>query len=331
MSMKNGLTHACAFVYCLLVSADAVAGNQYLSLTIDNDLFVGNDSGYSNGFYVSAFDTSLQGDLPEKGFLLKPIAWSLPKGTPDGAVSSLTFGQAMNTPQDITIEDPGDDNLPYSALLFVNSAFLHITPTVADRIDTTLGIVGPVALGEPAQKFVHSLTGSDEPQGWDTQLDNELVFQFSRGRTWRSWSSPSDGIDFLTQAEFSLGTIRSGVKTGFLFRYGKSLAGTYATTLLSTNRISNPVAINDSWYVYAGANVGYLFNQIFTDGNTFKDSRSVDYDRENLGVSVGFAYSRNDFSVTFAINDSNVMQDGATADTLKNLTRFGSLTFAWRR
>ena len=237
----------------------------------------------------------------------------------------------MNTPQDITIENPGADNLPYSALLFVNSSFLHITPTVADRIDTAIGVVGPAALGEQAQKLVHSITGSEEPLGWDAQLDNELVFQFSRARAWRTWSSPLDSVDFLTQAEATIGTIQSDVKSGFLVRYGKSLTSTYATTLLSANRISNPVAIDDGWYVYAGANLRYIFNQIFIDGNTFKSSKSIPYNRKNLGVSAGVAYSRRNLSITFAVNDSNSIQSGDTAGTLRNLTRYGSLTVAWRR
>jgi hypothetical protein len=44
---------------------------------------------------------------------------------------------------------------------------------VSDQLSLILGFVGPVALAEPAQTFIHRLTGADEPQGWDNQLQQE--------------------------------------------------------------------------------------------------------------------------------------------------------------
>ena len=75
---------------------------------------------------------------------------------------------------------------------------------------------------------------------------------------------------------------------------------------------------------------GYIAHQIFADGNTFRESRSVDYDPEFIGISTGFAYSWQDFALTFAMNNSNVIQSGDTKETLDNLNRYGTLTAAWR-
>ena len=71
--------------------------------------------------------------------------------------------------------------------------------------------MGPSSGAEFAQEQVHSLTGSDEPEGWDTQLENEPVFQFSRGRVWRSWESADKHFDLLLDSEAKLGTISSAV------------------------------------------------------------------------------------------------------------------------
>lgn len=320
---------ALALVLC---STTLVANDKWSSLTIDNDLFVGNDSGYSNGFFYSSYEVNGgAGSIPKPGPMLKSLEWSLPDGRPTGAVNAYTVGQVMNTPQDITLESPGSNQLPYSALLFVNNTFVYIAPDIADQIGFAFGVVGPLALGEPAQKFVHRITGSDEPKGWDTQLDNELVFQLSRGRIWRNWSSASDNADFLTRAVLSLGTIDSTLQSGVMVRVGHDLKSSYASSLLSSSRTSNPLAIGNSWYVYAGVNFGYVFNQIFADGNTFRNSSSIDYDNERLGLTLGAAYSRKNFSVTFAVNDSNIIQSGDQAGSLEDLTRYGTLTFAWRR
>jgi len=312
-----------AFVFPALVRAEF----EWISYTIDNDLFLGNDSGYTNGIYVSLYDVEEAGEQPKPSWMLRPLLWSLPVQEPVGAVNSFTVGQTMITPKDITVEIPGDKDLPYAGLLFVNNTYLSINKRYADKISTTIGFVGSLSLAEESQKIVHAITDSDEPRGWNTQLKNELVFEFTRARAWRSWESESKQWDLITTSEFSLGTISSGIDMGIMFRYGKNLIESYAIPLLDSSRTTNPVAINGNWYVYSGMKIGYKFNQIFTDGNTFRDSRSIDYDRQYVSLILGLAYSWNDYSFAFAINDSNIIS-GKSEKLLKDLTEYGSLSFA---
>ncbi|MFL0805051.1 MAG: lipid A deacylase LpxR family protein [Agarilytica sp.] len=318
--------------FFLVMATPSQAENDWVSVTLDNDLFVGNDNGYTNGLYVSFFDVGdiSSKDLPTHDFWVAPLMWSMPSGDIKGAVNAYMFGQTMSTPSDINIVVPDENELPYSALLALTNTYVAVTPDHADRVSTTIGVVGPAALGEEAQKFVHEIISADEPQGWDTQLENELVFQLSRGRTWRTWASNSGRFDFLTNTDLSLGTIQSSISTGMTIRYGRGLISSYATTLFNSSRTTNPSAVNGGWYIYGGIQAGYVFNQIFTDGNTFRDSRSIDYDHEYIGLTAGFAYSWQDFSLTFAINDSNIIQSGDTEKTLENLTQYGTITVAWR-
>lgn len=307
------------------------AETDWISFTLDNDLFIGNDNGYTNGIYVSFFDTGDEGNaLPSRDFWVSPLMWSMPAATPDAAVNAYSAGQTMSTPSDITIENPDQSELPYSALLALTNTYVAITRSHADLVATTVGIVGPAALGEESQKFVHEIINGDEPLGWDTQLENEIVFNFNRGRTWRYWVSKTGNTDILTNGQIGIGTVRSSLDAGVYVRYGRDLISSYATTLFSNSRTSNPGAVNGGWYVYAGIEAGYIFNQIFTDGNTYRDSRSIDYDSEYVGVSSGLAFSGEDWSITFAIRDANVIQSGDTEEALMDLTQYGTLTFAWQ-
>lgn len=310
-------------LFPILVQADF----DWISYTIDNDLFLGNDSGYTNGIYVSLYDLEEEGERPIPSWMLQPLLWSLPAEQSPGAVNSFTFGQTIITPEDITIEVPSEEDLPYAGLLFVNNTYLSINKQYADKTSTTIGVVGSLSLAEQSQNLVHALTGSDEAKGWDTQLENELVFQFSRARAWRSWASESEQWDLITASEFSIGTISSSVDAGMILRYGKNLIGSYAIPLLDSTRTTNPVAINGDWYIYSGIKIGYLFNQIFTDGNSFRDSRSIDYDHEFISLIFGLAYSWNDYSLAFALNDSNIISD-QSEEQLKDLTQYGTLTFS---
>ena len=279
----------------------------WASVTLDNDLFVSTDDGYTNGLYVSFFETGEKSQTaPPRDFWVAPLAWSLPKTEAREAINAYMIGQAMITPSDISVENPGENEIPYSALLAVTNSYVTYNAFVADQISTTVGIIGPSAQGEEVQKLVHQLVGSDEPKGWDTQLNNELVFQFSRARAWRSWVSDDNDFDLILNSEISLGTISSGIGGGAVLRYGKGLEESYVTTLFNNSRMINPSAINRGWYLYTRMQAGYLFNQIFTDGNTFRESRSIDYEHEYIELSAGFAYSWDNYSLSFAVTDIHI-------------------------
>ncbi|MEM6987581.1 MAG: lipid A deacylase LpxR family protein [Pseudomonadota bacterium] len=241
-----------AVAFCLLISAPVCANAEFdwAAATLDNDLFVGSDDGYTNGLYVSLFEVNESELNPptRPDFWVYPLLWSMPSAGALGAVNAYTIGQTMSTPSDITIANPADDDLPYSALLAMTNSYVVANPVYADRASTTVGIVGPSALGEEAQKFVHQLIGSDEPLGWGTQLKDELVFQFSRARVWRKWVSETAHSDVLTSFDLSVGTIQSAVSAGFAFRYGRGLADSYATTLFNSTRAANPGALDGGWY-----------------------------------------------------------------------------------
>ena len=299
------------------------------SMTYDNDIFVGEDSGYSNGFYFSEYQTSQGASKVIPGVLLTPLLKMLPKKRRMGEYNSTTFGQAILTPSDISTEFPSEKDLPYSGLLLMNQTYITQDESVADKISTSIGVVGPWSGAEAAQKLVHRITGSDEPKGWDQQIGNELVFQFSRGRAWRNWHSSSNTMDLISQAEINLGTIESSIIGGMMFRFGDNIERTYSAGLLSQSRTTNPVAIDGGWYFYAGLHFSYLFNNIHADGNTFKNSASINYEPFQSGGSAGLAYSWQDFSITFAINNIDV-GIFSVDDNIEDVLQYGSLTFLWR-
>lgn len=314
-------------------NANAQQNFDWIAVVFDNDIFVGNDNGYTNGVYVSLFDVGFKekNNLPKQDLWVQPLMWTMPKTDLLRAVNAYMVGQAMNTPADITIKNPNaKTELPYSALLAFTNSYVTINESFADRASTTLGVVGPIALGNETQTTVHKIVGSDIPQGWNTQLQNELVFQFSRGRTWRTMVSDSGRYDLITHADLSLGTLQSSINTGVIFRYGLDLSRSYAITVFNNSRTLNPSAVNGGWFVYGGLQTGYVFNQIFTDGNTFRDSRRIDYKHEYLGWSTGLAYSGQNYAITIALNNNNVLQSGIEQKQLENLTEYGTISFAWR-
>ena len=320
--------------FVALLSHSAHAENTLASITLDNDLFVQKDDGYTNGIYVALYEsggfdgTRFTDDRPEPSFWVKPMLWSMPERKTGGAVNAYNLGQSMFTPDDITEEVPDPNDVPYSAMLAFTNIYITVDSDVADSVSTTVGVVGPMALGEQSQKAVHSLMGAEQPKGWDYQLHNEPVFQLGRGRVWRSWSSEQDQYDILTTARGSVGTLQSSISSSVMFRYGRDLQTSFPSVLLMTTRTSNPIAVEGEWYVYSELEAEYIFNQIFTDGNTFRDSPSIDYDHDYIGVNFGVSYSWGAGSITFAVNHSDLLKDDKN-DQYQNQAQYGTLTLAF--
>ena len=331
-SQKTRYLIGLTLALCVITGAQvAQAEAEWVSFTMDNDSFVGNDNGYTNGIYVSWFDTP-EGKPAEIGFLARAMKWSLPDSGSSGIGFSIgTIGQTMITPDDID-EDPPilpPDDLPYGGLLFYADTFVQIQQSHADSISVTIGVVGDPSFAEDSQKFVHDIIDSDDPCCWDEQLDDEVVFQVTRGRVWKAWESASGSSDFLLTADLALGTISSQVGAGFMYRYGKQLKNSFATALLVNSRTSNPITAQSGWYLFGGARASYLANQIFLDTSKSYDDDfdEIDYDDSRIAVTAGFAYAWKEWSFTFAMNDMNIDEDN---DQAEEYNEYGTFTLAWK-
>jgi lipid A 3-O-deacylase len=317
---------------CSITNPGSVlAEADWSSITVEIDFFVGNDYGYTSGIFYSWYDTA-DNNKAEIGFLARAMKWSLTNRDPALAeVSIKTIGQSIVTPDDITLEDPPlpPDDLPYGGLLFYTDTWVRAYSDRAELIGATLGIVGEYSFAEELQTSIHEILDGDEPEGWDTQLNDEIVFQLSRAHVWRSWISSNGNSDILLGADAALGTLSSSAGVTAMYRYGRQLERSLATALLIHSRAANPVATRSGWFIYAGMNAHYLANHIFLDGNTFDNDgqESMEYENEAIGVTVGMAYAWQNHSLTFAFSDLNVTEDNCQ---MEEYSRFGTLTFAWK-
>jgi hypothetical protein len=328
-----GRTIAVTLLAMGIKPGSALAEVDWFAFTMDNDALAGNDSGYTNGLYFTWVDTP-DNEKPEIGLLARAMRWSLPADGGSGfGVSLGTVGQIMVTPEDIE-EDPPilpPNDLPYAGMLFYADTYIRVQERYADRIAVTLGVVGEYSFAEEAQKFVHEVIDSAEPCCWDEQLDDEVVFQVSRARVWRSWVAGSGNMDLLLGADLSLGTISSTAGVSAMFRYGRQMERTYASAMLIGSRTLNPIATQTGWYLFAATRAGYLANHIFLDGSKSYDDDfdEIEYDEERLLVSLGLAYSWKEFALTFAMNDLHANEDSDN-DAAQEYSEYGTLTLAWQ-
>lgn len=281
----------------------------YFTFTFENDIFVGEDNGYTNGmgltFGHGPFDAFDDENLTS---WLQPLISNsyLNKGRGKRRGLAHMFFQRMQTPQDITLSEPMDGDLPYAGLLAWQGTFYEYDGDMSDQLSLTLGVVGPASLAEDAQSLIHTVTGSDKPEGWDTQLKNELVGRVEALRVWklaRSEEAPRQW-DVLGIAGLGLGNLQSGTGAGIALRWGSNLDYTHSTFSLEADRQVNSLAIRESngFYVYLGAKAGVIFNDVLVQGNTFTDSRSAELEHFQNQVSGGVVWSMGKLAYVFQLS-----------------------------
>lgn len=254
-----------------------------LSLAFENDYFYGTDRHYTNGFRLEA--APRVGDQPPA--LTLQLAELLPWFSPEGRLRhSYALGQALYTPSDITLADPPLSDRPYAGWLYGSVSLARQNRDRLDEVGVTLGLVGPSAQGEWVQTRVHELRGNDIPQGWDTQLNDELGVILAGRSSWRQRSvvapfgQPLGGqMDLTPYLGVSLGNVLTTASAGVSLRFGRQLSEGLPPVRAQPGQpsfLQSPQLDRNSLYFFVAVEGRAVVRNLFLDGNTFSDSRSVD-------------------------------------------------------
>lgn len=262
----------------------------------DNDWFGGTDRWDTNNLRLTYLSAPLE-DEPETG---GGIRWaSLPFGETPGFFQawSASVGQALFTPESKSTRTLIEDDRPYAGWLYVALGLQKQSTRQLDALELTMGVVGPWALGEEAQNFVHS----NDLQGWDNQLENEPGFILSWRRFLRAapWPGAGWGHDLIPSFGFAAGNVYSYLNAGLELRAGYNLPSDFGSSMAwEAGRVSiapsspDDPRFNGHWGVHGflGVNGRYVARNIFLDGNTWRDSHSVDREEWVADLSAGFAF-----------------------------------------
>lgn len=298
-------------VLTLLTAHEAWAEDkvpEFFTLTLENDFFVGNDNGYTNGtgitFSKGPFKEFSNDNLPYwLHWLTKDLYISTMKHKRHGIAHM--FFQGMQTPEDLNETKLIKDDVPYVGLLAWQGTLFAWDDRISDQLSLYIGIVGPNALAEEAQNFIHKITKSDVANGWDNQINNEFIFKVEAQRVWKLYRSDDNGyqFDILGLGSAGIGNLESATKAGFAIRWGTYLQSSFSTFSLQVDRQVNPLAlsVNDDFYLFLGGRIGVIFNDILINGNTFRDSHSVPLEHVHNQISAGVVWNLGRSAYVFQI------------------------------
>lgn len=272
---------AAAAADCPFERADS---GRIVGVQVENDVVADIDRHYTNGIRF-AFVTAEKetGALAQMQDWVKTASAYIPLFDPSGKQRvSFAFGQNMYTPESIRVRPPDPKDRPYAGWLYGSAAIVSEACNRLDILDLTVGVVGPSSRAKEVQSAWHKLIGSPDPKGWSYQLEDEPGLVLTWERQWRNAADPlAFGLQFdmTPHVSASLGNVFTLAAAGLTFRFGSDLPQDYGPP-----RIRPAAPGSDffepsgafSWYFFVGGEGRAVARNIFLDGNTWKDSRSVD-------------------------------------------------------
>jgi hypothetical protein len=262
------------------VHAQVPPDDGILTFQFENDMFGNSDEHFTHGTRLAWMEP--EDRVPE---WVREAASYIPLF--DAAASKrivYSLGQSVYTPEDTSVRTVQPGARPYAGWLYAGVGLVSVSGDQLDNLEIDFGVVGPHSYAEEVHKTWHRWFDLKRPQGWDNQLKDEPGILLTYERKWRRWArfrALGFDADITPHAGASLGNVLTQAAAGFTVRIGDDLARHYdygppriRPSLPGSDYFATDGGVG--WYLFFGAEGRGVLRNIFLDGNTFRDSHSVD-------------------------------------------------------
>lgn len=305
----------------------------YISVSYENDLIgSGSDENYTSGVQINYFNVDRKPPA-----ILNTLADSwMGFGIGETTATSYAIGQKIYTPKDIRNPNRQPKDRPWAGWLYGSVALSNVSKEHVDSFGITLGVVGPPSLAETTQKFIHdNITDSPEPMGWDYQLHTEPGVILSWERRWPVILAAQVG-GFRLQGEpnvsFAVGNINTFAGFGGTLTFGPNQRQVQDTpprippAMSGTGYFDTPASRDYDWYLFTGINGRAIARDIFLDGNSFRDSESVDKKNfvadANAGLAITYGQTRFSYTLVYRTKEFDGQEDPSIFGSFSVTRRF---------
>src|SRR5690554_7549577 len=98
---------------------------------------------------------------------------------------SYSVSHRIFTPSDTETTELVEGDIPYSGMLFGTVTAGAQSEKGMHAISMHMGVAGPAAMGRQVQNSVHKVIGSDHVNGWDNQIENEVIINLKDRKSTR--------------------------------------------------------------------------------------------------------------------------------------------------
>ena len=203
---------------------------------------------------------------------------------------SLSFGQNIYTPEHKEKKRLIKDDRPYAGVTYLGLGLHSRNTKHMDTLELDIGIVGRHSYAEDIQTKIHEWTDSEVARGWKNQLRDEPILNVYLERKWRLLqlrNSSGLGLDLIPHTGLAIGNALTGANIGGQVRFGWNVPNDFGTYLIRPGSDSSaPLDDTDPRFFAPLRRFGVhaffavdgkaVARNILLDGNTFRDSHSVD-------------------------------------------------------
>lgn len=206
----------------------------------------------------------------------------------------VTLSQEIYTPEDIEESELINNDRPYAGWTYLTFALGKKDRDTLSLTVLDVGALGEGSQADKVQRNFHQAIGSTSPEGWENQLSSELGFALKHIRA-KNFRVENENLsaDLSIYAGGTLGNVRTSLEAGLTFRAGYNVPN----SILQGHEYTNHR--NFSLYGHIGARSSLVFRNAFIDGNTFKDSHSVERETFVNNYSLGLTAGLGDFSFSY--------------------------------
>jgi hypothetical protein len=259
----------------------------------EDDIYTKTDDGYSAGERFSWLYY-----IPDEDYDIYKLFF-MDFGDSHSYVTFALTNQIF-TPTDTQRTDLIVDDRPYAGWTYLEAGIHKSSKRHLRSLVLKVGILGPSSLSEDIQNGVHKIIGSDEVMGWDNQLHDELGINLKYTHKWLFESKKMGdfemaGVPFLSA---ELGNIAINATGGISARFGYNIPKDFGVSSIDIG--ADPgIPIYGEYDSMRSKNWSFSVNllgagsvvarDIFLDGNTFRDSHSVE--KETFVYYGGFGFT----------------------------------------
>jgi hypothetical protein len=289
-----------------------------VTLYMENDLFYNTDRQYTHGTKLSWISPDLSDyrNAPPIPAWSCPMIERLPFINEPGYQRSVSFsfGQNIYTPEEIERSELIEGDRPYAGITYLAIGFHSKNDLQMDTLEFDIGIVGRHSYAEDCQKTIHHWVDARDPKGWEHQLNDEPILNAFFERKWRMLRMGYNhglGYDIIPHIGVSIGNAFTGANAGGEIRFGWNLPNDFGTYIIRPGSDSNaPLDGTDprlrrllrraGIHIFFAVDGTAVAQNILLDGNTFRDSHSVDKKHFVVSFVGGIGFIVNRFKITYS-------------------------------
>jgi len=215
----------------LSLSTISLLYGDQIAYSLYNDFFVGTDEHFTNGAGVTWLEDNKKNSYTNS-ILNIAKSMGIDFNSSYNYNAGIGLSQIIVTPQNIELSTYQYNDTPYTGYLALSTYLIQSTPKKFYEYSIEIGEIGRYSFAQETQNGFHTVIGSQQAKGWNTQLKPQTVVNlfYQYGEiSWEKQYKNKLQMDYSNSFGVNLGNYQTSTFIGSTFRIGKNYIQNFNT------------------------------------------------------------------------------------------------------